>query len=304
MCWIGWVVAAVLLGWNFNAWDRWDYPAAVEQVAQSGRFLQRWSVGHALDVRPGTEAWLLVQGRTDAWTGLIGHGVVVSEPYAGTPGAEPADAGWNVSVAFDALLPLGEQLRPEALSEAVPWLAWRDAIVRPGLDLPPGAEPGLRRLWRERGPTAGTPAQVVSGTCPPSAVSSIEVNRYERDAEARGVCLAFHGTSCAACGFSFEASYGDAGTGYIDVHHVVPPEMLGGGYQLDPIADLVPLCPNCHAVAHRGVTEPRTVSELRNIIAAAGHLRGDVVSKRALDAQADALRILGAPQVSRLDPGD
>jgi 5-methylcytosine-specific restriction protein A len=127
------------------------------------------------------------------------------------------------------------------------------------------------------------------------------VNRYERDPDSRRVCLAFHGTSCAACGFSFEVSYGDAGTGAIEVHHVVPPAMLRSGYQLDPVADLVPLCPNCHAMAHHGVASPRTVSELRNIILAAGHLRGEVVSELALAAQDDAQRLLEGPQ-SMKDP--
>jgi 5-methylcytosine-specific restriction protein A len=138
------------------------------------------------------------------------------------------------------------------------------------------------------------PVQLVPGTYPPDAVSTIDVNHYEQNPDARGVCLAFHGTTCAACGFSFEAAYGDIGTGFIDVHHVVPPAMLGSGYQLDPVADLVPLCPNCHAMVHRGVGagSPRTVSELRTIISAAGHLRGEVVSDVALEAQEDAQRIL------------
>lgn len=288
-------MAAVILGWNPGERNRWDYRAAVEHVARSGWFLQRWSVGRTWDIGPGTETWLLVQGRTDAGTGLIGHGVVMSEPYAAVPPGEREDAAWHVSVAFDALLPLGEQIRPGAISHALPGMDWRDLTLRSGMGLPPGAEPGLRRLWREQGPTAVVPAQVVSGTYPPDAVTSIDVNRYERDSEARRICLAFHGTSCAACGFSFEASYGDAGTGYIDVHHVVPPALLGDGYQLDPIVDLVPLCPNCHALAHHGVKEPRTVSELRNIIAAAGHLRGDIVSNKALDAELDARRILEGP---------
>ena len=123
-------------------------------------------------------------------------------------------------------------------------------------------------------------------------MGTVDVNRYEHNQDARRVCLAFHGTACAACGFSFEAVYGDIGTGFIDVHHVVPPAMLGSGYQLDPVADLVPLCPNCHAMIHRGVGSPRTVSELRNIISAAGHIRGEVVSERALQAQEDSRRIL------------
>lgn len=289
-------MAAVILGWNPSERYRWDYRAAVEHVARSGWFLQRWSVGHALDIRSGTEAWLLVQGRTDAGTGLIGHGVVMSEPYAAVPPGEREDAGWHVSVAFDALLPLGEQIRPGAISHSVPGVDWRDLTLRSGMDLPLGAEPGLRRLWREQGPTAVVPGQVVSGTYPPDAVSSIDVNRYERDSEARRICLAFHGTSCAACSFSFEASYGNIGAGFIEVHHLVPPALLGSGYELDPVADLVPLCSNCHAMAHHGVASPRTVSELRNLRAASGFLAGEVVSDRALQAQDDAQRILEGRQ--------
>lgn len=295
------MVAAVILGWNANGCNRWDYRAAVEQVAESGRLVQRWNVGHPLKVPPGTEAWLFVQDSSDAGTGLIGHGVVISEPYKGAL-EEREDVGWYVSIAFDALLPLGEQIRPNALRAAVPAVFRAGVLDHPSMDVPSEAEPDLRRLWREEGPTAAHP-EVVPGTYPPDAVSSIDVNRFERNPDARRVCLAFHGTSCAVCGFSFEASYGGIGTGFIDVHHVVPPEMLGSGYQLDPVADLVPLCPNCHAMAHHGIGPPRTVSELRSIVSASGRLGGEVVSQRALDAQEDARRILEGPPGYRQEPG-
>ncbi len=287
------MVAAVILGWNPSGPNRWDHRAAVEQAAESGTFLQRWSAEQPPNVSSGTEAWLFVRGSSDAGTGLIGHGVVTSEPYQDVP-AE-GGTGWHVSLALDALLPLGEQVRLEALRSGVPGIAWDDTIGSTGVPVPPGAEECLRQLWRDCGPAAVRPGDVVSGTYSPDAVSSIGVNRYERNPDARRVCLAFHGTTCAACGFSFEAFYGDTSAGAVDVHHVVPPEMLGSGYQLDPVADLIPLCPNCHAMAHHGVTEPRTVSELRNIIAASGHLRGEVVSNRALAAQEDARRILEGP---------
>ncbi|MGF9646363.1 HNH endonuclease [Pseudarthrobacter oxydans] len=289
-------MAAVILGWNFNRRNGWDYRAAVEQVAESGRSLQRWSAGDNRNILTGTEAWLLLQGGSDACAGLIGHGVVFSEPYESVPSGDADAPGCYVSVVFDALLPLGEQIRPAALSAAVPAIPWDDAQRCSSLAVPPGAEPDLRQLWRDYGPSADEPMQLVAGTYPPHAVSTVGVNRYERNPDARRVCLAFHGTSCAACGFSFEASYGDIGTGFIEVHHVVPPVMLGDGYQLDPVADLVPLCPNCHAMAHRGVASPRTVSELRSIISAAGHMTGEVVSELALEAQADARRILEGRQ--------
>jgi 5-methylcytosine-specific restriction protein A len=266
----------------------WKYRDVVEQVAESGRFLKRWSVGPHRNISPGTEAWLVLQGSSAAGSGLIGHGVVVSEPYEPVHYATP---DVSVSVAFDALLPLGEQIRPDVLSAAVPEVTWAPTDGSSTV-VPPAAEFGLRQLWRDQGPAAVDPAELVPGTYPPQAISSIVVNRYERDSDARRVCLAFHGTSCAACGFSFEAAFGDIGTGFIDVHHVVPPAMIGTGYQLDPIADLVPLCPNCHAMAHLAVRSPRSVSELRSIISASGHLTGDMVTDLSLEAQEDARRIL------------
>jgi 5-methylcytosine-specific restriction protein A len=289
-------VAAVILGWNPNRWNRWDYPGAVEQVAESGRFLARWSVGHNRNIEAGTEVWLLLHGSSDAGAGLIGHGVVMSEPYAAVHSAGTAATDCYVSIAFDALLPIGDQIRPGTLQSAVPAISWDDAKRGSSLAVPRAAEPDLRRLWRDHGPPAMEPMHLVSGTCPPHGVSTIDVNRYERNPDARRVCLAFHGTSCAACGFSFEASYGETGTGFIDVHHVVPPVMLGDGYQLDPVADLVPLCPNCHAMAHRGVASPRSVSELRDILSASGHMAGEVVGESALEAQEDARRILEGRQ--------
>lgn len=287
-------MSALILGWDIRAWNRWNYDAVVEHVAVAGQYLDRWRIGQRWNAVPGTEAWLLLQGTSDTDTGLIGHGVVMSEPFQ--PAGGLAHAGdWFVTVVFDALLPLGEQIGPDALRAAVPGVPWDNATGRAGMAaLPPSAEPGLRRLWREQGPTAAGREELVFGTFPPEAVSRTGLNRYERDADARRVCLAFHGTSCAACGMSLETAYGEAGRDMVDVHHLVPAEILGSGYELDPITDLVPLCPNCHAMAHHQVAVPRTLPELRSLIAAAGHLSSEPVSERALEAQEDARRILEA----------
>ncbi|MFP5312246.1 MAG: restriction endonuclease, partial [Actinomycetes bacterium] len=145
------------------------------------------------------------------------------------------------------------------------------------------------------GPTTPDPARVPGGTLAPGSVSDIQVNRCERDPDARRACLAFHGTSCAGCGFSFEAAYGEAVAGMVAVHHVVPPGVLDSAYQLDPVADLIPLCHNCHAVVH-AASPAHTVAELRSFLAAAGHVKGEVVTDVALQAQEDARRILdGGP---------
>lgn len=92
----------------------------------------------------------------------------------------------------------------------------------------------------------GNPGKYVEG-----ASKMISVNSYERSAAARIKCLEHHGSDCMACGFSFEKMYGELEKGYIHVHHVVPLSEIGHQYELDPINDLVPVCPNCHAIIHR-----------------------------------------------------
>lgn len=83
------------------------------------------------------------------------------------------------------------------------------------------------------------------------ARKQILVNAYERDPAARRECLQHYGYRCRGCGFSFEDIYGELGSGFIPVHHLKPLHTMGGGYRLNAINDLIPLCPNCHAMVHR-----------------------------------------------------
>ena len=98
------------------------------------------------------------------------------------------------------------------------------------------------------------------------AVDRIEVNKYERDARARSECLRHHGTACAACGCDMSEIYGDDLRGFIHVHHIVPISSLCKEYSVDPEMDLIPLCPNCHAVVHK-FTEPLTIEQLKGRLA-------------------------------------
>lgn len=285
-------MTAIILGWNPDRWNEWNYVEVLGRVAATGLHLEPWSVGRHRNIAAGTDAWLLRQG--DRGRGLIGHGVVVSkQPEPGVHYAEPAKTAMYVYVAFDALLPLGDQIAPAILKEAVPGVPW-GSIFGSGLAVDPSEESNIRALWGNFGPPQGPdPIEAAPGTYPEGAVTRVEVNRYERSPEARRACIAHHGTSCAACGFSFEQKYGAIGRDFIHVHHVVPVSRLGSSYELDPISDLVPLCANCHAMAHQGVSTPRTVAELRRIIGDAGFLRGSTVSPGELEAQREARELLG-----------
>ena len=89
----------------------------------------------------------------------------------------------------------------------------------------------------------------------------VTVNAYERDPEARRACIAHHGTRCKVCGFDFERVYGDLGSGFVHVHHLRPLALTASEYQLNPLTDLVPVCPNCHAMLHR-TSPPLGVADL------------------------------------------
>ncbi len=99
-------------------------------------------------------------------------------------------------------------------------------------------------------------------TYPEGAKRQVRINAYERNPAARKASLAFHGRRCAACDLSFVELYGDIGNDFIHVHHVHPLSTITTGYRVNPQTDLVPVCPNCHAMLHR-VEPPLLVAELR-----------------------------------------
>lgn len=93
----------------------------------------------------------------------------------------------------------------------------------------------------------------------------ITVNTYERNPKAREECLKYWKAICSVCDFNFENKYGELGRGFIHVHHLAPISKIGESYQLDPIEDLKPVCPNCHAMLHKR-NPPIEINELKEII--------------------------------------
>lgn len=102
---------------------------------------------------------------------------------------------------------------------------------------------------------------------PEGAKKRITVNAYERNRKARDQCLAHYGYDCAVCGMNFEKVYGDKiGKEFIHVHHLVPLSEIQKNYVVDGVNDLVPVCPNCHAMLHRHTSKPRSIEELKAIM--------------------------------------
>jgi len=99
------------------------------------------------------------------------------------------------------------------------------------------------------------PYEVENNTYIEGATKQVVVNAYERDKKARKKCIDYYykkdGTvKCQICGFDFGVFYGKSCRNLIEVHHIKPLSTIGEEYLLDPIADLLPICPNCHYVVH------------------------------------------------------
>lgn len=95
---------------------------------------------------------------------------------------------------------------------------------------------------------------------------NVTVNRYERNAVARAQCIEKHGSACAICGFDFGKTYGEDFHGFIHVHHKTSLSEIDARYIVDPINDLIPVCPNCHSVIHYA-GKTRSAEDIRQLIA-------------------------------------
>lgn len=97
------------------------------------------------------------------------------------------------------------------------------------------------------------------------AVRRIAVNAYERSSAAREKCILHYGCRCAACGLTLAEKYGESARGLIHVHHLLQLAAVNAKYQVDPVQDLRPVCPTCHAIIHTR-TPPFTVDEITEMI--------------------------------------
>lgn len=97
------------------------------------------------------------------------------------------------------------------------------------------------------------------------SVQKVLVNKYERNPKARQDCLKHYGYNCIVCNFNFEKAYGELAKGIIQVHHIMPLHEIASKYEVDPIRDLRPVCPNCHSVIHSR-RPPYEIEELREIL--------------------------------------
>lgn len=93
----------------------------------------------------------------------------------------------------------------------------------------------------------------------------VKLSVHERNNKARKKCIEYYGTDGVICGFNFEKIFGTIGKNLIHVHHLISLSEINEEYEVDPLKDLRPVCPNCHAMIHRK-NPPFTIEEMKKII--------------------------------------
>ncbi len=108
--------------------------------------------------------------------------------------------------------------------------------------------------------------ELKSGNITEGEKRKIQSYVYERNSRARLLCIEHYGSVCQVCGCDMAKIYGEEFTGKIHVHHKVPLNEIAQSYEVDPIKDLVPVCPNCHMILHCKKDGYYTVDEIREKI--------------------------------------
>ena len=121
----------------------------------------------------------------------------------------------------------------------------------------------------EKGELPQLPLEDDEEDAPEGAVLTREHRSRERSRRLiqrkKAVVLAASGRlACEGCGFDFERTYGELGSGFAECHHTRPVSELKPG-QRTRLADLAIVCANCHRMIHRRRPWP-AVEELKALV--------------------------------------
>jgi len=263
-------MATYLFTWNPKKWEWSTLNSNIEEYRKKGFFDRRWSCGSTKKIIKGDRAFLVKLGR-DKPKGIMASGFSLSKVFKGKHYTDPQRTALYVDIRYDVLMhPEKEKLLEiEYLNKIIPGVRW--APQASGMTLHPDHAEKLEEIWREHLLSSDlfpvTPAEEVPTPEKywEGATRRISVDAYERNPRARKDCLAHHGSTCAVCSFNFEKVFGSLGKDFIHVHHIRPLGEVGKAYVVDPIVDLIPVCPNCHSMIHR--RKPAySIEEIKEII--------------------------------------
>jgi 5-methylcytosine-specific restriction enzyme A len=248
-----------LLNWNPKTWDWATLDDEIQEVTLYGSLIRPWRC-LSKQVQVGDRMFLVRLGIEPK--GVFGSGYAASQSYLDEDGINCVDI--QIDFLINPIANPERLLTLNSLKENMPDQHWTPEGS--GIRIRESVIEKLETLWfknfRAKFQTEMNGETETYEEGKPVVVSG---NRYERNRFARAKCLQLHGLNCSVCNLNFEALYGSIGKGYIHVHHITPISERQETYQVDPLKDLLPVCPNCHAMLHQR-QPPYEVTELKAML--------------------------------------
>lgn len=264
-----------LFAWNPERWDWEDLQQSIEHLEKVGYVERRWSCGNSKSVRKGDRVFLIRLGIEPR--GIMGSGYAKSSYYVAPhwDGTENKTTNY-IDIEFDILInPNENKLFDKESLESIDknnlqqWFPQQS-----GISIKEEVQESLESNWFnfivenkyiKNSFVSNDVTTQFEKTYKEGKSKDIVQTRYERNPEARKRCLKRFGYSCEVCSFNFEKHFGEIGKKFIHVHHINQISEIGKEYEVDPIKDLIPVCPNCHAMIH-SKRPAFTIEEIKDII--------------------------------------
>jgi 5-methylcytosine-specific restriction protein A len=255
-----------LLTWNPKKFDWNTLEQDIARIQEFGFHKDRWSCGRNKSIVPGSRVFMLRQGKEPR--GIFASGHVLSQPFEDIHWTDGEKTSLYIDIRLDTLLnPENEPILPRYLlnNDILNHVNWDTQAS--GISIREDVAKVLEQIWENflessrHVPTLTEDA----ATYREGRVTQFSVNRFERNQNAREACIFHFGYQCRICNFDFQQAYGEVGKEFIHVHHLNPVADHSEEYQLDPINDLIPVCPNCHAIIHRRYP-PYSIEEMKDFV--------------------------------------
>ena len=263
-----------LFAWNPNEWDWVDLQPSIDQLNNVGYVEIRWSCGNSKRIKKGDRIFLIRLGKEPK--GIIGSGYAKSSYFVAPHWDGTHDKTTNyIDIEFDILInpETNKPFDTNYLKKVDPGNIQQWFPQQSGISIKSDIIDELESSWftfitenKYIGNSfiSNDIAIETSETFREGKSKDIIQTRYERNPQARKTCLKHYGYSCKICDFSFESFFGEVGIGFIHIHHINPIADIGKEYEIDPKTDLIPVCPNCHAMIHAR-RPPFSIDEIMEI---------------------------------------
>lgn len=259
-----------LFAWNPEKWNWTTLEENIEELQQTGRVTQMWSCASHKSIKVGDRAFLIKLGKGNR--GIIGAGFVATQPFLAKHWSGSEKMVPRINIDFEALLnPNEEPILSINLLNQGKLINQHWSTQSSGISIKSELSEELESVWFDFLTTQNVRFNPFSSsndenqkTYTEGTPNQVRLTKYERNPYARAKCIEHFGLSCAVCELNFENAYGAIGKDFIHVHHIRQISDVGKSYQVNPIKDLIPVCPNCHAMIHMR-KNPYSIEEIKEI---------------------------------------